>query len=100
MHVGAVGAGLRGFGQRLRRHQHRGLDIGGFRRPGQLANRKPEPVGGRQNHLLAGDLDPDAGQHRQRVVAAGGDGDLTDGLGEQLRRTTTPVSSGRAGSVG
>jgi hypothetical protein len=87
--VRAVGAGFRGFCQRLGRYQHGGLDIGGFRRPGQLAHCKPEPVGGRQNHLLAGNLDADAGQHRQRVIAAGGNGNLTDGLGEQLRGDDT-----------
>ena len=55
------------------------------RRPGQLAHGQPESVGGGQNDLLAGDLDADAGQHRQRVIPAGRDRDLTDRLGEQIR---------------
>ena len=72
-------------------------DVG---RPGELANGEPESVGGRQNDLLAGDLDANAGQHRQRVVTAGGDGDLADGLRRTNPTDTTPVSSGSVGSVG
>ena len=86
-------SGLGGLGQSLGRDQHRGLDVGGLRRPRQLANREPEPVGRRQNDLLAGNLDPDAGEHRQRVVTAGGNGDLADRLGEQ-------ISGDHAGLVG
>ena len=80
----AAGACLRGFRQRLRRHQHGGFDVSRSRRPGQLANGEPEPIGRRQNHGLAGYLDTNSGQHRQRVIPACGHCDLADRLGEQL----------------
>ena len=49
----------------------------GFQR--QLADGEPVAVGGGEGELVAVDLEPDAGEHRQRVVAAGGDRDLGDG---------------------
>jgi hypothetical protein len=48
----------------------------------QFAHGQPVAVGRGQRHGLAVDLDPDAGQHRDRVVPAGGDGHLGDGGGE------------------
>ena len=84
VHVAAVGARLGCLGQGLRRCQDRRLDVCRIRRPGQLPHGQAEPIGGRQNDLLTGDLDPDAGEHRQRVVAARGDGHLADGLVEEL----------------
>ena len=51
--------------------------------PGQLAHGQPVAVGGGQGHGVAVDLDPDAGEDGQRVVAAGGDRDLGDGVGER-----------------
>ena len=55
-------------------------------RPGELACRQPVAVGGHQRQLLAVDLDPDSGENRQRVVAAGRDRDLAHGTGEDLAR--------------
>ena len=62
VHLGSRGAGLGRLRQRLRRDQHGGLQAGRRRRPGQLADRETEPVGGRQNHGVPGDLHPDAGE--------------------------------------
>ena len=84
MHIARAGACLRGFRQSLGRYQHGGFDVRRRRRPGQLANGEPEPIGGRQNHGLAGYLDTNSGQHRQRVIPACGHRDLADRLGEQL----------------
>ncbi len=58
--------------------------VGGLGVPGQLAHRQPVAVGGEQRHLLAVDLDPDTGEDRQGVAAVGRDGDLRDGLGEDV----------------
>ena len=84
VHIAGARTGLRGFGQRLGRHQYGRFDIRRIRRPGQLPDRKPEPVGRGQNHALAGDFDADAGQHRQSVIAAGSHRHLPDRFGEQV----------------
>ena len=60
------------------------LDVGAARVPVELAQAEPEPVGGQQRDASALDLDPDAGQHRQHVVAAGGGDRLRDGVGERV----------------
>ena len=56
--------------------------------------REPEAVGGQQRDRGALDLDPDTGEHREHVVAAG----RGDGLGDRVRRTaslrTVPVACG------
>ena len=81
---------LRAGGERLRRLRQRpGRDEhlrGQFvllRLPGQLADREPVAVGGGQPQLVALDLEPDAGEHRQRVVTAGGHRHLRDRGGER-----------------
>ena len=63
------------------------------RLPGELAHREAESVGRGEHHSIAIDLDPDAGQHRQRVVATGCHRHLPDGLGELVGRHG-PVCSG------
>ncbi len=78
--------GLRGLRQRAGRHQHRGRDVAGGGHPLEFADREAESVGGREDDVGALDLDADAGEHRQGVVLAGSDGDLADGLGEQVHR--------------
>ena len=65
-------------------HQRGGRHVGGARVPLELAQREPEAVGGQQRDRRALDLDPDAGEHRQHVVAAGGGDGLGDGVGEQV----------------
>ena len=80
---------LRGLGKGLGRHDHRGLDITSDRGPREFAHRQPKTVGGYQHHLVARDLNAYTTQHGEHVVEAGRDGDLADGLGEQLRRHHT-----------
>ena len=65
----------------------------------ELAVGEPEPVGGEQRDRRAVDLDPDAGQHRQHVVAAGRGDRLGHGVGERSLGTV-PVAAGMSGSVG
>ena len=80
--------------EHLGRHQRGRRHVGAARVPGELAEREPEAVGGEQRDRRALDLDPDAGEHRQHVVAAGGG----DRLGDRVRRTgrcgTVPVACG------
>ena len=71
----------------------------GARAPVQLADGQAVPVGRGEREPVAVDLQPDAGQHRQRVVAPGGDGDLGDGGGE-FSLSTVPAVVGMLGSVG
>ena len=66
----------------------------------QLAYGQPVAVGRGQGQPVAVDLDPDAGEHRQRVVAAGGDRDLRDGRGERVGSRQCPEAAGISGSVG
>ena len=61
--------------------------------PPQRPHREPVAVGGGERHLLAVDLDPDAGEDRQRVITAGRDRDRGDGGGER-------VTAHRAGDLG
>ena len=60
---------------------------------------KPVAVGGGQGDPVALDLDPDAGQHRQRVVAAGGDRGLATAAAKTSPETV-PVAVGICGSAG
>jgi hypothetical protein len=72
---------LRGVGERARAHQRDLGDARVGRVPPELAQREAVPVGREQGDLLALDLDADAGQQGQGVVAAGGDRHLGDGAG-------------------
>ena len=59
------------------------VEMSGRRRlPRQLAQREPVAVGREERDLLALDLDADAREQRERVVAARGDRDLGDGVRE------------------
>ena len=51
-------------------------------RPVQVAHGQPVPVGGRQRHHVAADVQAHAGEHGQRVVAAGGREHLRHGRGQ------------------
>ncbi len=62
----------------------------------ELAVREPEPVGGEQRDRRAGDLEANAGQHRQHVVAAGG----RDRLGHGVRELVGRHGAGGAGMSG
>ena len=53
-----------------------------LRPPRHLADGQPVAVGRGERQPLADDLDPDAGEHRQRVVPTGGDRHLPDRGGE------------------
>ena len=89
-HVAAERYGhLRAGGERARRlAEHAGRDeqsraqVRPGRVPAQLADGQPVPVGGHQGERVAGDLDPDAGQRGQGVVAVGRDRHLADGGGQ------------------
>ena len=54
------------------------------RLPRQRADREPVAVGRGEGELVALDLHPDAGEHRQRVVPAGGERHLGDRGGEHV----------------
>src|SRR5690606_22343128 len=54
--------------------------------PRQLARGDAVPVGAGQPHRVALDVDADAGEHREGVVAPGCGCDLGDGGGEQVAR--------------
>ena len=83
-HLGAGRQRLRRLGQGAGRHQRGRLHGWVDRRPSQCPDREAVPVGGRECHLLTVDLDPDAGEDRQRVVAAGGDRHGGDGRRERV----------------
>ncbi len=68
--------------QRAGRHQRVDADLRVVGAPLQLAHGEPVAVGGEQGDVAAAELEPDAGHHRQRLVAAGGDRDLGDRRGE------------------
>ena len=81
-----------GLRQRPGRDQHRGAQVRPGRVPPQLAHGQPVPVGGHQGERVALDLDPHAGQGRERVVTPGrgrrlvhrgGEGVAADGAGRR-----------------
>jgi hypothetical protein len=82
--VPGPGEGLRDVGQRAGRDQHGGGLARVLGLPVELAHREPEAVGGGEREPAALDLQPDAGEHRQGVVAAGGHRHLRDGGGEDV----------------
>ena len=51
--------------------------------PLETANRQAETVGGSESDLVTFGFHPDAGQHRQRLILAGSDSDLTNSLSQQ-----------------
>ena len=77
--------GAGGVRQRAGRDQQLGLGVGGCRVPLETTNSQTEAVGCCKNHIFALDLHADTGEHREGVVLTRGDGDLADGLGEEIR---------------
>ena len=65
----------------------------------QLPDGQAVAVGRGQRDRVALDLHADAGEHRQRVVPAGGHGDLADGRGEHVA-AHRPAAGGMVGSDG
>ena len=88
--------GLRGVGEGARRDERVGLEARHLRRPLQLADGEAVAVGGGERDRRAVDLDADAGEGREGVVAAGGDGHLSHGGGEG----DAGDRAGRTGHVG
>ena len=80
----AGGHRLRGLTEHPGRHQGGTVGAGAARAPRQFLQRHPIAVGGQQRKGVAVDLHPDAGEHREQLVAAGGHHDLGDGTGEIL----------------
>ena len=62
--------------------------------PGQLTHGEPIAVGGEHRERLALQLNSDAGHHRQRLIAAGGDGNLGDRGRERIGLYTTFLADG------
>jgi hypothetical protein len=68
--------------------------------PGELTHGEAVAVGREQGDLVAVDAHPDTGEDRQGVAAVGGDGDLVDGLGEDVTGDGARRPRGEAGRVG
>ena len=98
-HVSGRGQGLGDVGEGAGLEQGRGGQLGVGRRPGQLPHGQAVAVGGHEDQRAALDLDLDAGEQRQGVVAGGGDGDLADGAG-QVVGVDLPATAGMTGSAG
>ena len=90
--LGAAGQRAGGVAEHPGGDEHGGVEPGRDRRPAQLADREPVPVGGDQGQRVLVDLHPDAGQRGQRVVPARGDGHLADGARRTRRRRRSPWS--------